>query len=122
RRAGRLDRNDQLRGGVRHQRARPERVRRMSEGRRKTLSRSLIGTGVARGGAAVGIAAERYMVRRARAAPDPTRDEPLDARPGVEHRLTSFDGTELAVNVVGPDRGPTLVFIHGFSPGLAGCP
>jgi pimeloyl-ACP methyl ester carboxylesterase len=87
----------------------------MSERRRKTLTRSLVGTGVALGAAAVGIAAERALVRRARAAPDPQRDEPLDERPGVEHRLTSFDGTELAVNVVGPDRGPTLVFIHGFS-------
>jgi pimeloyl-ACP methyl ester carboxylesterase len=87
----------------------------MSEGRGKTVSRSLIGVGVAMGAAAVGIAAERYAVRRARAAPDPNRDELLDERPGVEHRLTSFDGTELAVNVVGPDRGPTLVFVHGFS-------
>jgi pimeloyl-ACP methyl ester carboxylesterase len=87
----------------------------MSDGRRKTVTRSLVGTGVALGAAAVGIAFEQYMVRRARAAPDPNRGEPLDERPGTEHRLTSFDGTELAVNVVGPDRRPTLVFIHGFS-------
>jgi pimeloyl-ACP methyl ester carboxylesterase len=82
---------------------------------RRTLARSLAGTGIALGAAAVGIAAERYMVRRARAAPDPERNEPLEERPGTEHRLISFDGTDLAVNVIGPRRGPTLVFIHGFS-------
>jgi pimeloyl-ACP methyl ester carboxylesterase len=74
-----------------------------------------MGTGVALGAAAVGIAAERYMVRRARAVPDADRSERLDERPGTEHRLTSFDGTELSVNVVGPARAPAVVFIHGFS-------
>jgi pimeloyl-ACP methyl ester carboxylesterase len=74
-----------------------------------------LGTGIAVGAAAVGIAAERYMVRRARAVADPDRGEGFDERPGEEQRLTSFDGTELSVNVVGPDRGPTLVFVHGFS-------
>jgi pimeloyl-ACP methyl ester carboxylesterase len=74
-----------------------------------------VGTGIAVGAAAVGVAAERYMVRRARSVPDPDRSEALAERPGTEHRLTSFDGTELAVNVVGPARAPALVFIHGFS-------
>ena len=86
----------------------------MSDGKR-TLARSLLGTGIAVGAAAAGIAAERYMVRRARAVADPDRGEGFDERPGEEHRLTSFDGTELSVNVVGPKGRPTLVFIHGFS-------
>lgn len=87
----------------------------MSDPGRKTLARSIMGTGIAVGAAAVGIAAERYMVRRARAVPDADRSERLDERPGTEHRLTSFDGTELAVNVIGPAKAPALVFIHGFS-------
>lgn len=87
----------------------------MSDRESRTLARSLAGAGLALGAAAAGVAAERYMVRRARGVPDPDRGERLDERPGTEHRLTSFDGTELAVNVVGPRRAPTLVFIHGFS-------
>jgi pimeloyl-ACP methyl ester carboxylesterase len=87
----------------------------MSERGRSTLGKTLIGAGVTIGAAAVGIAAERAAVRRARSRPDPDRDEPLAERPGREHRLTSFDGTELAVNVVGPKGRPTLVFAHGFS-------
>jgi pimeloyl-ACP methyl ester carboxylesterase len=87
----------------------------MSEAKRTGLPRALIGTGVALGAAAVGIAAERYLVRRARGAADPDAGEALAERPGVQHRLTSFDGTGLCVNVIGPERAPTLVFVHGFS-------
>jgi pimeloyl-ACP methyl ester carboxylesterase len=82
---------------------------------RPTLRRALIGAGVALGAAAVGVAAERYAVRRARSRPDPERGETLSERPGTERRVTSFDGTELAVNVTGPEGAPTLVFAHGIT-------
>jgi len=65
--------------------------------------------------AAAAVAAERALIRRARAEPDPQRDEPFAERPGQEHRVRSFDGTELAVNVVGPADGPVLVFFPGFA-------
>lgn len=74
--------------------------------------------------AGAGVVAERYLLRRARARPDPARGEPLGDRPGPERRVRSFDGTELAVHVVGPEGpdppGPTLVFVHGFSLDLTG--
>ena len=82
---------------------------------RPTLRKALIGMGIAAGAAAVGVAAERYAVRRARSRPDPDRDETLSERPGTEQRVVSFDGTELAVNVIGPDGAPTLVFAHGIT-------
>ena len=73
-------------------------------------------------GAAVtaAVAAERVLVKRARSNPDPDRDENLAERPGIERRIRSFDGTELAVNVIGPMQGndesvPTLVFAHAFT-------
>jgi pimeloyl-ACP methyl ester carboxylesterase len=82
---------------------------------RPTLRKALIGAGIALGAAAVGVAAERYAVRRARSRPDPERGETLAERPGAEQRVTSFDGTELAVNVIGPEGAPTLVFAHGIT-------
>ncbi len=82
---------------------------------RPTLRKALIGAGIALGAAAVGVAAERYAVRRARSRPDPERGESLAERPGSEQRVTSFDGTELTVNVIGPEGAPTLVFAHGIT-------
>ena len=92
----------------------------MSDGQRRlgsrpTVRKALIGAGIAVGAAALGVAAERYAVRRARSRPDPHRDETLTERPGTEQRVTSFDGTELAVNVVGPEGAPTLLFAHGIT-------
>ena len=66
-------------------------------------------------GAGAAVALERAAVRRARARPDPEREELLAERPGIETRVASFDGTELAVNEAGPERAPTLLFAHGFS-------
>jgi pimeloyl-ACP methyl ester carboxylesterase len=63
----------------------------------------------------MGFAGARHAVRKARRGIDPERGEDLEERPGVEHRVQSFDGTELAVNVVGADDAPTVVLIHGFS-------
>jgi pimeloyl-ACP methyl ester carboxylesterase len=57
----------------------------------------------------------RRSVRRARARPDPFRGEPFGHRPGEARTVRSFDGTPLAVQVVGPSDGPTVVFVHGFS-------
>ena len=82
--------------------------------RRRTMLWAGLGIGAAVTGA---VAAERVLVRRARARPDPERGEPLAERPGRERLVTSFDGTRLAVTVVGPDDPgvPTLVFSHGFT-------
>ena len=82
---------------------------------RRVLRKTLIGTGVALGAAVAGVAAERYLVRRARSQPDPERDEALNERPGTERRVTSFDGTEIAVHAIGPEGAPTLVFAHAIT-------
>lgn len=71
-------------------------------------------------GVALGGFAGARIVRRSRARPSPERDEPLAQRPGEQRRVRSFDGTRLAVCVVGPDDAPTLVFAHGFSLDLTG--
>jgi pimeloyl-ACP methyl ester carboxylesterase len=64
---------------------------------------------------ALGYAGTRRLIRKARTRPDPERGEDLAERPGTPRTVVSFDGTKLTVNVVGPDRGPTLVMLHGFS-------
>jgi pimeloyl-ACP methyl ester carboxylesterase len=88
-------------------------------GLRKAARIVLVGGGVTAAAAALGLAGERYVVRRVRSRPDPEREEPLGERPGEESRIRSADGTELAVNVVGPRASrkgrPTLVLVHGFS-------
>jgi pimeloyl-ACP methyl ester carboxylesterase len=85
---------------------------------RRVFKKALVVGGATAAAAALGVMGERYLIRRARSQPDPERGEPLEERPGVEHRLRSFDGTELAVNVVGPADGPVLVMVHGFSADL----
>src|SRR5438128_11536875 len=92
----------------------------MSAQRRPGRAARRVAIGVAAAAAAVAAAAaaERALVRTARSGPDPARDEPFGQRPGTETRVRSFDGTELAVAMVGEDPGdatPTLVFSHGFS-------
>lgn len=96
------------------------------------LRRAALATGLAAVGVAAAVVAERAAIRRLRSAGDPERGERLSERPGTERRVVSFDGTELAVNVTGPDgvapagnhrpqaARPTLVFVHGFSQNLAG--
>jgi pimeloyl-ACP methyl ester carboxylesterase len=81
----------------------------------RELRKALIGTAAVAAGAAATMALERAAVRRARSRPDPERGENLAERPGTERRVTSFDGTELAVNEGGPEGAPTLLFAHGFS-------
>lgn len=89
---------------------------------RRIPRRALAGIVGAVAAAGAGMAAERYLLRQARAVPDPDRDETLTRRPSPQRRVRSFDGTELALAEVGPtvhgaggaDR-PALVFVHGFS-------
>lgn len=65
-------------------------------------------------GAAAGLAAERVLVGRARARPDPESSEGLGTLGGVAREpVVSFDGTRLHVEVAG--TGPTIVFVHGYS-------
>ena len=81
----------------------------------RRVGKLLLAAGATAAAGAAVVAAERYRVARARSRPDPARAEPRGERPGIEHRVASFDGTKLAVNVVGPDDAPTLLFAHGLS-------
>jgi pimeloyl-ACP methyl ester carboxylesterase len=72
-------------------------------------------SGATAGAAVLGFVGARHRIREARSRPDPDRGELMDERPGEEHRVRSFDGTELAVHVLGPQDAPTVVLIHGFS-------
>jgi pimeloyl-ACP methyl ester carboxylesterase len=83
--------------------------------RGRTAKRLLVASGATAGAAVLGFVGARHALRQARGAPDPERGEDLDKRPGVERRIRSFDGTELAVNVIGPADAPAVVLIHGFS-------
>jgi pimeloyl-ACP methyl ester carboxylesterase len=74
-------------------------------------------------GAAVGVAAERLLVRRA-LRPDPERDEPFGGLRGRVVPVVATDGTPLHVEVEDPppgslaDRlgdGLTIVFSHGYA-------
>lgn len=85
---------------------------------RRLAKKVLVAAGATVAAAALGVAGERYLIRKARSAPDPERGEPLEERPGAEQRIRSFDGTDLAVHVVGPAGAPTLVMVHGFSADL----
>jgi pimeloyl-ACP methyl ester carboxylesterase len=70
--------------------------------------------GLAAGGVAAGVAADRYVRRRRTAADDPHAQEPFGALPSDEqYGVTTSDGVDLYVEVIdGP--GPTLLFVHGF--------
>jgi pimeloyl-ACP methyl ester carboxylesterase len=81
----------------------------------RTAGRLVVATGATAGAAVLGFFGARHLLRQARIGPDPERGQHLDHPPGLEHRIRSFDGTELAVNVVGPRDAPAVVLIHGFS-------
>ncbi|GIJ44728.1 alpha/beta hydrolase [Virgisporangium aliadipatigenens] len=70
--------------------------------------------GLAAGGVAAGVAADRYVRRRRTAADDPHAQEPFGALQSDEqYGVTTSDGVDLYVEVIdGP--GPTLLFVHGF--------
>lgn len=87
----------------------------------------LSAVGVAAAGIAAGVATERYLVRRSKAAADPYQDEPFGALPASRTETVRIDGgLGLHVEIVGrdgaagPDRDnetstePTVLFVHGF--------
>jgi len=82
---------------------------------RRLVRNVLVGAGATAAAGALGYAGTRHMIRKARTRPDPERGEDLAERPGTQRTVVSLDGTRLAVNVVGPEGRPTLVFLHGFS-------
>ncbi|MCU1589721.1 MAG: alpha/beta hydrolase fold protein [Frankiales bacterium] len=79
--------------------------------------------GVIAVGAAAGLAAERYAVGRARLRPDPEAREPFfGLAADRQRRVVADDGVPLHVEEVGPEggvRGPTVVFLHGYTQELA---
>ncbi|MFC7544949.1 alpha/beta fold hydrolase [Plantactinospora sp. GCM10030261] len=74
--------------------------------------------GVAVAGLAAGVATERAIVRRSKAAPDRYAQEVFGPQPCDEERCIELpDGTDLHVEIIEPRVSaprPTLVFVHGF--------
>jgi pimeloyl-ACP methyl ester carboxylesterase len=83
----------------------------------RTASAVGVTLGVAAAGAAVGFAAERYVVGRSLRGADPYADEPLGMLRGAPHTLETDDGVQLHVEVDEPDGRPdlTVVFTHGYA-------
>jgi pimeloyl-ACP methyl ester carboxylesterase len=67
-------------------------------------------------GAAIGLAAERYVVGRARLRPDPEAAQPFFGLPAERTRtVRTEDGVDLHVEEVGPaDADLTVVLVHGY--------
>ncbi|MFN2590221.1 MAG: alpha/beta fold hydrolase [Actinomycetota bacterium] len=86
-------------------------------GRRRALALTGLGVGAA---VTAAVAAERILVRRARAMPDRARHDDLAERPGPTRMIRSFDGTEITLTEIGPTESTvepvrTLVFCHAFT-------
>jgi pimeloyl-ACP methyl ester carboxylesterase len=73
--------------------------------------------GVAAAGAAVGFAAERYVMGRSLRRDDPYADEPFGTLRGNPRIVVADDGAPLYVEVDEPDRPTdlTIVFSHGYA-------
>lgn len=74
--------------------------------------------GVASAGAAVGFAAERYVMGRSFKRDDPYADEPLGSLRGRTRTVTTDDGVALHVDVDDAPASattPTIVFTNGFA-------
>ncbi len=73
--------------------------------------------GIAAVGAAVGFAAERYVVGRSLRGPDPYVHEPFGTLRGAPVAVYTDDGVRLHVEVDEPDggSGPTVIFTHGYA-------
>ena len=80
--------------------------RRRSHSRRRTL------TTAAAVGAAVATSGLAASSRRWARATDPTGGDPLAMPEGTTTRITSFDGSDLAVTLAGPDGAPVVVLSH----------
>jgi pimeloyl-ACP methyl ester carboxylesterase len=72
--------------------------------------------GVVAAGAAIGLAAERYVVGRARLRPDPEAAQPFfGLQPERTRTVRAEDGVALHVEEVGPaDADLTVVLVHGY--------
>lgn len=66
------------------------------------------------GGAALGWAAERRVMRGTLPGDDPEWRELRRRIAGAPLRVESFDGTLLSGDLLGADEAPVLVFAHGF--------
>lgn len=81
-------------------------------------SAAAVGTAgvVAAAGAAVGFAAERYVMGRAVGVKDPCANEPLGGLRGIPYAIEASDGVELHAELDGDDEpGLTVLFTHGFA-------
>jgi len=72
--------------------------------------------GVIAGGAAIGLAVERYAVGRSFRRADTARDEPFGRLRGEAMYVIADDGVDLYVELNGPaDAALTVVFVHGYA-------
>ena len=82
------------------------------------MRRGVLGAalGVLATGAALGLAAERYVVGRARLRPDPEASQPFFGLPAERTRtVRTEDGVALHVEEVGPAQADlTVVLVHGY--------
>jgi pimeloyl-ACP methyl ester carboxylesterase len=82
--------------------------------KRRTLAMAAFAA-TAAGGAALGWAGERRMLRNEVPASDPEWEALRTHVPGRTQIVESFDGTHLHVDVVGDERHPTIVMAHGYA-------
>jgi pimeloyl-ACP methyl ester carboxylesterase len=76
-----------------------------------------VAVGVAAAGAAVGFAAERYVIGRSLRGEDPYADEHLGGLHGAPHTIDTDDGVQLHVEVDEAERADavTVIFTHGYA-------
>ena len=72
---------------------------------------------MAAGGAALGWAGERRLLRHETPAAEPEWEQLRTPAGGHGRTVESFDGTRLYVDVVGDESLPTIVFAHGYALG-----
>jgi pimeloyl-ACP methyl ester carboxylesterase len=82
----------------------------------KTAGKAAGWVGLVAGAVAAGAVAERTLVRRLRAQPDPAAGEPFGPIEGRPATVIASDGVPLHVEEIGaPDAPLTVVFAHGYS-------
>jgi len=83
---------------------------------RKRLGVTAAVAGVAAGAVAVGVAAERRVVGRARSGPDRHADEAFGTAHTAGRTVLADDGVPLHVEIDGDESAElTIVFVHGFT-------